>query len=296
MPHAYGRLRDLPDDRDYRLTEHVRLPLATALPARVDLRATGYLSDPILDQGQLGSCTAHAIASAIQYTQRASGLPVFLPARLALYYWERVIEGSTREDAGAELRDGLKVVAGQPGYVDEALWPYDVERFTVAPPAYVVDHARQDHVTKYMRVDVSAAALKQALAAAYPVVVGFDVYESFELDSVAQTGEVPMPARTEAILGGHAVLCVGYDDSTQRFLCRNSWGDGWGAAGYFTMPYGYLGSPKYAQDFWAIEQEIEGGGPPPAPKPDPASLLAELAALVRKGEADVIAWLTRHGL
>jgi C1A family cysteine protease len=78
------------------------------------------------------------------------------------------------------------------------------------------------------------------------------VYDSFESPEVASTGEVPMPGADEQLRGGHAVLAVGYDDSTQRFLVRNSWGDQWGDGGYFTMPYEYLTNPDLAQDFWAI--------------------------------------------
>jgi C1A family cysteine protease len=160
--------------------------------------------------------------------------------------------------------------------------------------------AKADRVTKYMRVNVSPTALKQAIAAGFPVVVGFDVYESIELDSVAETGILPMPAPGEQEVGGHAVLCVGYDDSTQRFLCRNSWGDGWGQGGYFTIPYAYLGSTHYAQDFWAVQQEVEGGGPTP---PKPSDPLHELAALIRQeiaaAEQRAAAfrdWLAKHGL
>jgi len=68
------------------------------------------------------------------------------------------------------------------------------------------------------------------------VVVGFTVYESFEDDSVAKSGVVNMPLPGEKVLGGHAVCVVGYDDKTQRFRLRNSWGPGWGQKGYFTCP------------------------------------------------------------
>jgi C1A family cysteine protease len=81
---------------------------------------------------------------------------------------------------------------------------------------------------------------------------GFTVYESFESDTVAHTGVVPMPARGEHVLGGHAVLAVGYDDAEQRFEVRNSWGDRWGNGGYFTMPYAYLTERSLSSDFWTI--------------------------------------------
>ena len=94
--------------------------------------------------------------------------------------------------------------------------------------------------------------IKGCLAHGYPFVFGFPVYESFESQEVAKTGVVPMPGSSEQMLGGHAVLAVGYDDATQRFLVRNSWGDGWGMGGYFTMPYAYLMDRGLSSDFWAI--------------------------------------------
>jgi C1A family cysteine protease len=295
MP-AYGWRSDRPDHRDFWLHEHIALPTAATLPAAVDLRTTGNLDDPIFDQGQIGSCTANAIASALMYVQRATKLEQHItPARLALYYWERAIENSTRDDAGAELRDGLKVVAGQPGYVDEAEWPYDIARFAQAPPQAVVDEAARDKATKYMRVQVTATSMKQALAAGFPVAIGFDAFAAIESAEVASTGVLPAPGRGESPVGGHAVLLVGYDDAARTWLCRNSWGDGWGQAGYFTAPYGYLDSPTYASDFWVVTQETEGGGPAPPP-PAPGDPLHELGALLRQFMGAVDAWLQRHGL
>jgi len=54
------------------------------------------------------------------------------------------------------------------------------------------------------------------------------------------------------VVGGHAVLAVGYDDASQTFLVRNSWGADWGQNGYFTMPYAYLTTRGLSSDFWTI--------------------------------------------
>jgi C1A family cysteine protease len=56
----------------------------------------------------------------------------------------------------------------------------------------------------------------------------------------------------EGVVGGHAVLAVGYDDKSERFIVRNSWGVSWGKRGYFTMPYSYLLTDNLSDDFWTI--------------------------------------------
>jgi C1A family cysteine protease len=107
-------------------------------------------------------------------------------------------------------------------------------------------------VTTYQRVITTLDQLRGCLAAGYPFVFGFTVYESFESQQVASSGEAPMPKAGEKQLGGHAVLAVGYDEDQQRFIVRNSWGPGWGMKGYFTLPYPYLLQDTLSSDFWTI--------------------------------------------
>jgi C1A family cysteine protease len=94
--------------------------------------------------------------------------------------------------------------------------------------------------------------MRGCLSSGYPFVFGFTVYPSFESDDVARTGIVPLPAANEVTIGGHTVLAVGYDDSTNMFIVRNSWGPLWGVAGYCHMPYADLLDNNLAGDFWTI--------------------------------------------
>ena len=83
----------------------------------------------------------------------------------------------------------------------------------------------------YQNIAQTLPALKSCLASGLVAVIGISVYSSFESATVAKTGIVPLPKPTESLLGGHAVLLVGYDDVKSRWICMNSWGSTWGRLG-----------------------------------------------------------------
>ncbi len=246
LKRGYGWQPDLPDHRDHIFAA----PRATvaALPPKADLRKA---CPAVYDQGQLGSCTANAIAAAIEFDLLKQKLADFMPSRLFIYYNERVIEHTVASDAGAQIRDGIKSVSKQ-GVCPEPEWPYDISQFAAKPPQKAYADALKNKAVSYQAVARDLAQMKGCLAAGYPFVLGFTVYSAFEGPQVAKTGVLNLPATGESVLGGHAVLAVGYDDSLQRFIIRNSWGNGWGIKGYFTMPYAYLLTANLSSDFWTI--------------------------------------------
>jgi len=243
----YGWQPDLPDQRDHLFT--VPKPLADQLPASVDLRTK---CPNVLDQGQLGSCTANALGNAHLFSQmKQPGGEDLLPSRLFIYWNERNLEGSVDSDSGAQIRDGIKVLA-KLGAPPENIWPYEIANFATKPTAKAYKVALSHQAVTYQRVTQSLPELKGALAVGFPVVFGFTVYESFESEAVAKSGVAPLPGPTERSVGGHAVMAVGYDDSKQVFHVMNSWGVGWGQKGFFTLPYAYLASSDLAADFWTL--------------------------------------------
>ncbi|MBZ5525206.1 MAG: C1 family peptidase [Acidobacteriia bacterium] len=130
---------------------------------------------------------------------------------------------------------------------------YDITKFATTPDQGCYAAANLDKAVQYSRLVPTLTQLKGCLASGSPFVFGFTVYESFESKQVASSGIVPMPnLGSEQVLGGHAVLCVGYDDAQQRFTVRNSWGPSWGQGGYCLMPYAYLTDRNLADDFWTI--------------------------------------------
>lgn len=260
----YGWTPDLPDQRD--LLYAAPLRQLGPLPPKVDLRNQ---CPPVYDQGHIGSCTANAIAGAIEFDLRKQKCADFVPSRLFIYFNERNMEHSVPLDNGAQIRDGVKSV-NKLGVCPETEWSYDDTpadpntnlwpsgaKPAQKPTADCYKTALNHQVVSYQRVNRDLAQMKGCLASGYPFVFGFTVYEAFESPAVAKSGELNMPASTESVVGGHAVLAVGYDDGPQRFIVRNSWGPKWGLKGYFTMPYAYLITGNLASDYWTIRM-VEG--------------------------------------
>jgi C1A family cysteine protease len=214
------------------------------LPKFIDLRKK---FPPVYDQGYLASCTACALCSIIQYLQ-----PKFQGSRLFLYYNERKLENNIPDDTGATLSSGIECLLKY-GVCPESMWPYVINKFAVKPDDKCYVNALEHQALKVNNINETLQTMKSSLANGNPFVVGFLVYQSFESINVIRTGIVPMPnMKKEQVLGGHAVVCVGYNDLSQKWIMRNSWGSSWGDKGYFYLPYNYLLNPNLSTDMWTI--------------------------------------------
>ncbi len=256
----YGWKPDLPDHRD---RKYAAPPAHQGmLPDSVDLRKT---CPKIYCQGEIQSCTANAIAALVEFViLKQNGLR-FSPSRLFIYYNERAMDKSIPMDGGAYLRDGIKSVA-KIGVCQESTWPYDGTApadpntrlwapgavAATKPSEASFKEAGNHQVLSYDRLDQSLVQMKACLAAGYPFVFGFTAYDAFAGAGVLKHGVLNLPEKGEGVVGGHAVMAVGYSDETGRFLIRNSYGEDWGQKGYFTMPYAYLQSGDLAADFWTL--------------------------------------------
>jgi C1A family cysteine protease len=202
------------------------------LPPIVDLR---HLDIPIYDQKDQGSCTANAGAAAYEFILKQRGIE-FSGSRDFLYYAERMIDGDPGKDAGSSLHTTAHALARY-GICEEKLWPYSDADLLPDPTVKCWQSALGHRITQGL-VLAGLMAMKQWLTQRQcPFIFGMEVYASFE-NTV--DGYIPMPAKSEEYMGGHAVCAVGYDDAKQVFICRNSWGDSWADKGYFYLPYAYM--------------------------------------------------------
>lgn len=272
-----GWLPDLPDYRDYtEENENVKPALKKlgfdpkkvpkfSIPSKKDLR---NWCSPIENQGSLGSCTAHAGVGLLEYFEiRAFGKHIDA-SRLFLYKTTRNLLHWTG-DTGAFLRTtmGAMVLFGVP---PEEYWPYTTARpdFDREPPAFCYSFAQNYQTIRYFRLDPPGTdpnllinKIKVLIAFGFPSMFGFTVYNSISQARIS--GEIPFPCSRERIIGGHAVVAVGYDDGKKikntncwtetkgAFLIRNSWGTGWGDDGYGWIPYEYV-RRRLARDWWTL--------------------------------------------
>jgi C1A family cysteine protease len=272
-PKGMGWLRDHPSLRDYTVEHEKVAPLLeqtsapeAAAPSKVDLR---QWCSAIEDQGALGSCTAHAGVGMIEYYQRKAYGKHINASRAFLYKTTRKLAGFSG-DSGAFLRNTMGAMALF-GVVPEQYWPYKTADFDKEPSAFCYAFAQSFQSIVYYRLDPPGASrsqvlasIKSHLASQMPSMFGFSVFESIYDDN---SGRIPLPTNKESMVGGHAVMAVGYDDTMKiknprpggketkgALLIRNSWGTSWGQKGYGWLPYAYV-TEYLADDWWVLQQQ-----------------------------------------
>lgn len=268
----FGWLPDPPDHRDRRVRDaDVRQRLTRVLPRtargvapdrglaavaaapgvgalRADLR---QWCSAVEDQGNVGSCTAQAVVGAVEYFQRKTGGQHVEGSRLFLYRVTRRFLGwEGRGDTGAFVRSAIKALRLF-GVVPEKYFPYDAMQFDREPDSFHYAFAQNFKALEYFRLDEDIEHLKSSLDAGLPFAFGFTCFSSLHDPDVGKTGVIKYPQGNESVIGGHAVLAVGYTDS--HVLLRNSWGRTWGEDGYGYLPWSYFDQTRpLATDCWAL--------------------------------------------
>jgi len=200
-------------------------------------------TQPIQTQSHIPSCVAHAISSLIYYRMTRES------SRLFTYYNARLIEGSIGKFVGTTIESGIQTLSKW-GWCDEANWEYNTNKCNIAPSSSLYVEAEQNKIANAKRLPRDLDVLKTALCSGDPFCLGFLVFEEFE--GAEENGVVKLPKDTTSPMGGHAVLAVGYSDSRQCILARNSFGPTWGDEGYLWIPYDYLTTEELSDDFWTF--------------------------------------------
>lgn len=239
------------DQRDYKFSRLARVD--ASMPAAVSLLEK---LPEVYDQKNLGSCVANATASNALFSARVRKRELFA-SRLFVYWNARALIGETANDEGCYIRDAFKTIAKE-GLPPESDWQYVENQVFTKPPDFVYQIGRKAVAETYLRLNGrNLAELKECLAQGHPFVFGFNVYQNF-FSSWEGVGVMPLPKG--AVIGGHAVTAIGYDDNLQMFQIKNSWGENWQDGGHFWMPYSFITSADCA-DFWTL-RSINFTSPP----------------------------------
>lgn len=227
------------------------------------------LCSPVENQAAIGSCVANSVVGALEFLENKARAawpedgthrPHFVDlSRLFVYWGARYLEGTpATADAGCQVRDAIRWLAKK-GTCPEALWPYrdDGHTFALRPDAAAFEAAHARRLLAYYAIQdgPSATMLERTVAAGYCIAFGFSVPEWFQ-DEVGAKKVMRVPDRDDPMVGGHAVLIVGYDRPRHLFEVRNSWGTDWGDAGYFWMDYRAVVDRGLSGDFWVPTKEL----------------------------------------
>lgn len=207
------------------------------LPSRYDMRDRGLLP-PVRDQGSCGSCWAFASCGSLESCAGYSGgWPDFSEMDMLCHHgfdWDAC-------DGGNVLMS-MAYLARWSGPKSEGCYPYN--------PAYCPGYycPTQCHVQDVSLLAARKkwndnAGIKNAVVK-YGGVMTAIYWDDYYFRESASAYYCPY-----AYDPNHAVCIVGWDDNylpgnfyfapkqKGAFICRNSWGSGWGQGGYFYMSY-----------------------------------------------------------
>lgn len=210
------------------------------------------LMSPVRNQQDEGTCVAFASVVGVkeyfdskEYKKLQELSPRFV------YNLCKKFDGAPDEE-GTYPRIAMKVLLNY-GVCLESFWPYKPHQ-TDTPKKNADTNAKIYRIKAYARLK-SLIEMKRSLLVNGPFMAGVEVFESWFNKKVENSGIIPMPKDSEEMVGGHAICIAGYDDSTQTFKFKNSWGVKWADKGYGYIPYDYI--KKYCSDAWSGTDLIE---------------------------------------
>ena len=248
------------------LEETYEPPKNISLPESIDLRSN---FTRIKNQGNQGSCLAHALTSIFEYAVKLNTAKSVDLSEAFLYYNARKMDTTgdvdTSTDTGSRVKPAIASLM-EYGIATEELCPYNEADFTTQPSDQAYADAKTRRLIKALNVNRSSVDIKKALSEGYPVEASFVLCPTFTDASIG--GYVSMPTETEITEtlslddsqrprhSTHAMVIVGYSDKLNCFVVRNSWGEDWGDNGYCYIPYIYVDDKRLCNNACIIT-EIE---------------------------------------
>lgn len=229
------------------------------LPSKVDHKTiiSKYLTS-VPNQGPCGTCTTFATANSMYALEIARFSKV---TYLSQSHMWSLIPKPLNCTNGSSIVPSLVNVVSTNFIVTNNTWPYSCtdlppvpegEKDCIGTLAPAKNSLLNQGVYKiqggYNVSGENISAIKNVLSSGFNVIYSVPVY----LPSSriwGNGGNIDVPSSSEEFKGNHAILIVGYDDSSKQFDFLNSWGSGWGQGGYGKFSYDFIS--KYGNGGYA---------------------------------------------
>ena len=244
---GFLRLQDLPIDLQHPIDLNAPAPIlkpvkpnqAAAIPEKATFMAGAGVSSSVDWRNRFGwpwltkiknqdPCESCWVFSAVGVVEAM--------VRIEHTIWSLRSEGDVHDGLGVSCAqtggpptafDWMK----QHGVADPGCWPYETQNLPYKPTAD--RDGRTVKLSDYVTLN-NVADQKSWIDTVGPLSACFTVYNDF----FGYSSGVYTANPSTGVAGGHCIVIVGYDDSKQAWLVRNSWGTGWGMAGYCWFGYG----------------------------------------------------------
>jgi C1A family cysteine protease len=239
---------------------------ASAIPAILDWRnkdGQNYVS-PVKNQGSCGSCVAFGTATSVESRvkiQRGAGYAIDLSEAHLFYCIARSQGrncGYNNDPKGGWWPEAAMIAFRDIGVTDEACYPYVAGDQDCT--GRCADWAsRVTKISGYTKVN-TIATIKDWIVNNGPAEACFTVYQDFFSYSTGVYRKT-----SNVVRGGHCVCIVGYSDTEQCWICKNSWGTGFGEGGFFKIGYGECGIEgqvygvnSVVDNYWITGKKVVG--------------------------------------
>jgi C1A family cysteine protease len=219
-----------------RHADHLRRLKAAPAPPNWDSRTQGLIG-PIKDQGQCGSCWDFSGTGCVEVAYNKAGIGggatqfVLSEEYTLSCYRSGQCQGDDNTTAldwakanGLPLTSDYGPYKAAPG---QCLYKPTMTLFRVDDWGFA-DSNGGNGVTPIP--DIKAAIMQYGAVGC--AIIADNSFQAYTGGVWAGSGDTN-PSHID-----HDVLLVGWDDSTQSWILRNSWGTGWGEAGYMRIKYG----------------------------------------------------------